>query len=269
MEFRLLGDLEVVDGGRRLPLGGRKQRALLALLLLDANRVISSDALIDALWGEGASPKAGGNLHTLISRLRRTIGTDRIERHAGGYLLRAVESEIDLCRFERLRNEASVLPPAAASERLGLAIDLWRGPALADFAYERWASIEVERLEELRLGVIEERVEADLARARHPALVGELQRLVAGHPVREGFRRQLILALYRSGRQAEALEAYQSARRMLDEELGLEPSAALKELEAAVLRQDPSLDAPADGRARVRSGLEERSLPPRRAWVAA
>ena len=244
MEFRLLGDLEVVEGGKRLPLGGRKQRALLAALLLDANRVVPADALIEALWGEAASTKAPANLHSLVSRLRRTLGAERIERHAGGYLLRVLESEVDLQRFERLRAEARLLPPSAASERLRLALDLWRGPPLADFTYDSWVGSEIQRLEELRVAAIEERIDADLEAGRHKELIAQLQGLVAEHPLREGFRRQLIVALYRSGRQAEALEAYQAARRMLDEDLGLEPSPALRELEGAVLRQDPALDAP-------------------------
>jgi DNA-binding SARP family transcriptional activator len=246
VQFRVLGDLEVVKGGEGLPLGGRKQRALLAALLLDANRVVPADVLVEALWGEEASTKAPANLHSLVSRLRRTLGAERIERHAGGYLLRVMESEVDLRRFERLRAEARLLPPNAASERLRLALDLWRGPPLADFTYDSWAGGEIARLEELRVAAIEERIDADLEAGRHKELIAELQGLVSEHPLREAFRRQLIVALYRSGRQAEALAAYQAARRMLDEELGLEPSPALRELEGAVLRQDPALDvAPA------------------------
>jgi DNA-binding SARP family transcriptional activator len=245
VQFRVLGDLEVVEGGKPLPLGGRKQRALLAALLLDANHVVPADVLVEALWGEEASAKASANLHSLVSRLRRTLGAERIERHAGGYLLRIEESDVDLHRFERLRAEARLLPPAAASEQLRLALDLWRGPPLADFTYDSWAAGQIQRLEELRVAATEERIEADLEAGKHKELIGELQGLVSEHPLREGFRRQLIVALYRSGRQAEALDAYQATRKMLDEELGLEPSPALRELEGAVLRQDPALDVAA------------------------
>ena len=244
MEFRLLGDLEVVEGGGPLPLGGPKQRALLAALLLDPNHVVTTDRLIEALWGEQASTRTPANLHSLVSRLRRTLGPARIEHHAGGYLLRVQESEVDALRFERLRAEARLLPPEPASERLRLALDLWRGPPLADFTYDSWAGSEIQRLEELHVTAIEERIDADLEAGKHTQLIAEIRSLVAEHPLHEGFRRQLILALYRAGRQAEALEAYNAARRMLDEELGLEPSPALRELEGAVLRHDPALEAP-------------------------
>ncbi|HEU4865153.1 MAG TPA: AfsR/SARP family transcriptional regulator [Actinomycetota bacterium] len=239
MEFRILGSLRVCDGDREITVSGHKQRGLLALLLLHANQSVSEDGLIEALWGEGASEKAGRNLHVLVSRLRASIGADRVLREAGGYLIRVEEGELDVDQFERLRRE----------HRPAEALELWRGPALADFAFEGWAQNETRRLEELRLVSLEERIESDLASGDHAEVVGELQKLVAENPLRETLRRYLIVALYRCGRQAEALEAYQDARRMLDEELGLEPSPALRELEGAVLRQDPDLDAPSRVRA--------------------
>ncbi|HET7856958.1 MAG TPA: AfsR/SARP family transcriptional regulator [Gaiellaceae bacterium] len=244
MEFRLLGDLEIADGERLLSVGGKQQRALLALLLLRANHVVAVDTLIEDLWGENASSRAAGNLHSLVSRLRGTIGGDRLERHGNGYLLRAADAELDVGRFEQLREAAAHATGEEASAKLRAALELWRGPALADFTYEAWAQNDIRRLEELRLVALEERIEAELSCGRHAALVGELQALVAEHPLRETFRRQLIVALYRSGRQAEALDAYRDARRVLDEELGLEPSPQLRELEQAVLRHDSSLEPP-------------------------
>ena len=234
MEFRILGNLHVLDGDREIAVSGGKLRALLANLLVHANRAVSEDALIEVLWGDGATSRSADNLHVLVSRLRKTIASDRVVRVGGGYLIRVNGGELDLTRFEALRAEGK---PHAA-------LELWHGPPLADFTYEQWSVGEIRRLEELRLVTVEERIEADLEAGRHAELVGELQGLVAEYPLREEFRRQLILALYRSGRQAEALEAYRDAHRMLDEELGLEPSPALRELEQAVLRQDPELEAP-------------------------
>jgi DNA-binding SARP family transcriptional activator len=248
MDFRILGSLQVFDGDREIGVSGGKQRALLAFLLLRANHAVSEDVLIEAVWGESASAKAGSNLHVLVWRLRGSIGADRVAREAGGYLIRVEDGELDVDRFERLRRE----------QRFGEALAVWRGPPLADFAYEPWAENEIRRLEELRLLALEGRIDADLASGEHAELVGELQSLVAEHPLRETLRRQLIVALYRSGRQAEALEAYRDARRMLDEELGLVPSPALRELEAAVLRQDPELNAPSRMRAIVPVGRRRR-----------
>lgn len=250
MDFLLLGDLEIRDQGGTLRLSGGKQKALVAALLINANHVVPVDKLIDELWGGDASPKAAGNLHTLVSRLRGRIGTDRLERHGCGYVLRVADGELDLHRFEQLGEEGRQAlergEPEMAAAKLYQALEIWRGPALADFTYEPWAANEIRRLEEHRLVVLEERIEADLGAGRHAELVGELHALVAEHPLREELRRQLIVALYRSGRQAEALEAYRDTRRTLDEELGLEPSPALRELEQAVLRQDPSLELPRD-----------------------
>lgn len=248
MDFRILGSLQVCDGDREIALSGRKQRALLALLLVHANRSVPEDVLIDGLWGETASTKAAENLHVLVSRLRRALGGKRIVRDGGGYLVRVEDGELDLDLFERLRRE----------QRFEDALALWRGPPLADFAYEGWAENEIRRLDEMRVLVLEERIEADLESGKHAELVGELQTLVAEHPLRETLRRHLIVALYRSGRQAEALGAYRDARRMLDEELGLEPTPALRELEGAVLRQDPELDPPSRVRSIVPRGRRRR-----------
>lgn len=234
MEFRILGSLQVCDDGREIPVGGGKQRALLACLLVKPNQPVAEDALIEALWTGRRPAKAVDNLHVLVSRLRKALGSDRIVREGGGYAVRVDDDELDLTRFERLRAEGR---PAEA-------LAVWRGAPLVDFTYDDWAQAEIRRLEELRLTVLEQRIEADLEDGKHAELVGELRSLVAEHPLREGLRRQLILALYRSERQAEALAAYRDARRMLDDELGLEPSPALRELEGAVLRHDPSLRRP-------------------------
>ena len=232
MEFRILGALEVLDGERPIDLGGPKQRALLGALLLDANRVVSRDRLIDALWDEDPTATADKALQVYVSQLRKLLGRQRLETQAPGYVLRVDPQDFDLARFMRLRSEG----------RLQEALALWRGPPLADLAHHRFAQAETARLEELRLSCVEEHVERDLERGAHVELVGEIEALVAEHPLRERFRAQLMLALYRSGRQAEALEAYQAARTMLVEELGIEPSRKLRDLHQAMLEQDPSLD---------------------------
>src|SRR5713226_8515320 len=213
MEFRILGPLDALEDGRPLELGGAKQRALLAALLLHANRVVSSDGLIDSLWEEQQPEKAPKALHVLVSQLRKALGGQRIVTRAPGYLLRVEQGELDLERFQRLREAG----------RPHEALALWRGLPLAEFAYQRFAQAEISRLEELRLACLEERIERDLLQGRHPDLVGELEALLGAHPLREGLRAQLMLALYRSGRQAEALEAYGQARSVLVEELGIEP----------------------------------------------
>jgi DNA-binding SARP family transcriptional activator len=253
MEFRILGPLEVFEEGRRVELGGARQRALLAILLTRANHVVSRDHLIDALFGEEPREAAGNLLQVYVSRLRKALEPGRERRQqtgivvtrAPGYLVRVEPDQLDLERFERLAEEGrralAASAPEAARERLVDALELWRGPALADFAFEPFAQGEARRLEELRLATLEDRIEADLALGRHAGLVGELEVLVDAHPLRERPRGQLMLALYRSGRQAEALEAYQLTRRVLVDDLGIEPSAGLQELERAILRQDASL----------------------------
>src|SRR5215208_2410309 len=246
MEFRILGPLEVVEHDRVLAVGGGKQRALLAVLLLHANEVVSNDRLLDDLWGASAPATATKSIQLYVSRLRKELGEARLITRAPGYLLRVDRSELDVARFEQLVGEARVAEPERASRKLRDALAMWRGPPLADLAYEAFAQPEIARLEESRLDALEQRIAADLAAGRHAQLVGELEALVTEHPLRERLWIQLMLALYRSSRQAEALAAYRGARRVLDEELGLEPSAELKQLEHAVLQHDPGLDlAPA------------------------
>ena len=221
-----------------MALGGPRQRALLAILLLHANQVVSTDGLVDALWGTQPPPTAANTVQYYVSQLRKLLGADRIVTQPPGYLIRVDPGALDLESFERLlaRGDADSLREALA---------LWRGPALADVAYETFAQPEIARLEELRVVAIEKRVDADLDAGRHHELVGELEKLVVEHPLRERLRGQLMLALYRSGRQAEALAAYRAARSALVEELGVEPGQALQELERAMLRHDPSLESDA------------------------
>jgi DNA-binding SARP family transcriptional activator/tetratricopeptide (TPR) repeat protein len=232
MEFRLLGPLEVVEDNRTIEIGAAKERALLAVLLLNANRAVSRDRLIEALWGERAPGTATKALQVYVSHLRKAIGRDRILTRSPGYELRVEPGQLDLERFDEL----------VASQELEKALGLWRGSPLADFAYEPFAQAEIARLEELHLSCLERRIEAGLSEGRHAAVVAELEALVAEHPLRERLRAQLMLALYRSGRQADALDAYQSGRRTLSAELGLEPGAELRELQRRILAQDPSLD---------------------------
>ncbi len=246
MEYRVLGPLEVRDGEESLPLAGAKQRALLALLLVHANHVLSRDRLIDELWGEEPPETAVQSLQVYVSRLRKLLPSETLLTRPPGYLLEVEPSELDLQRFEQLLTEGHAAlaqgDAGRASDVLHDALALWRGPALAEFVFEPFAQAEIGRLEDLRLAAVEERIEADLALGRHADLIGELEALVAENPYRERLRRQLMLALYRSGRQAEALEAYQHARRALVDELGIEPSGALQQLEKAILNQDEGLE---------------------------
>jgi DNA-binding SARP family transcriptional activator len=251
VEFRLLGPLEVRDGESVLAVGGAKQRALLAVLLLHTNEVVSRDRLIDELWGECSPPNAGHRLDTQVSRLRKTLGLGgALVTGVGGYGLEVEPLRIDAHRFERLLERGrragaaagAAGKPGEAADTLREALALWRGDALADLAYEPFARFEIERLEELRVVAIEERIDADLALGGHHADVSELEALTAKHPLRERVRGQLMLALYRSGRQAEALRVYTETRRRLVEQLGIEPTRALKDLERAVLEHDPSLE---------------------------
>ena len=243
MEFRILGPLEVLVDGKRLPPLGPKQGALLVLLLLHANEVVSSDRLVDELWSE-ESQSAGAALQASISRLRKALGTGAttLETSGSSYVLRLEPGQLDLHVFEGLVDRADGEEPAAAAETLREALELWRGGALADFSYDAFAQQAIARLEELRLLALERRIAADLTRGRDAELVPELDALIADHPLRERFRAQLMLALYRAGRQAEALDAYQATRRTLVDDLGIDPGPALQELERAILRQDPSLD---------------------------
>ncbi len=249
MEFRILGPLEVVgDDGRTIALPAPKVRALLALLLVNRNRVVPSDVLVDELWDEQPPATAAKTLQVYVSQLRKALGADRVETAHGGYRLRVDAGEVDADSFEQL----------VADGRPRDALALWRGPALVDVRAERFARTAAERLEEARLAAVEDRIDAELDAGRHGALVGELEQLAAEHPLRERLRAQLMLALYRSGRQAEALEVYRRTREGLAEELGLEPGEELRELEQAILRHDPSLRRPSPVRSVVAA---------RRAWL--
>jgi DNA-binding SARP family transcriptional activator len=264
MQFRLLGPLEVVADDRSLELGGAKQRSLLAILLLNANQVVSSDRLIDELWGMAPPATAAKSVQVMISRLRKVLGEGRLATHPHGYALRVDPAELDLARFERLVEEGRGSAPENAARKLREALALWRGPPLADLAYEPFAQADVARLEELRFTALEQRIEADLAAGRHADVVAELEALVARYPLRERLRCQLMLALYRSARQAEALDAYRVARRVLSDELGLDPSQELQELERSILRQDPTLELPEDQAA---PGLARQAPTPDRALL--
>jgi DNA-binding SARP family transcriptional activator len=243
-EFRILGPLEVEGASGPVALGGQRQRALLAALLLEAGRVVPTDRLVDLLWGEEAPKTATTSLQNAVSRLRRELGEDLLETRPPGYALRVDPAQIDATRFEQLLRSARTAAPAERRELLERALGLWRGPALAEFAFEQFAQAEIRRLEELRLVAVEHRIDADLELGGHGDVVGELEALVAAHPLRETFHRQLMLALYRSGRQAEALEAYQTARARFVEELGIEPGQELRQLQSEILRQGAGLAAP-------------------------
>jgi DNA-binding SARP family transcriptional activator len=212
------------------------------VLLLHANEVVSADSLIDRLWGGEAPPTAAKVLQVQVWRLRKALGRDVLSTRPPGYMLKIGRDELDLARFERLVEEAQASEPGPAAAKLREALALWRGSALADLAYENCLGAEIARFEELRVVAAEERADAELALGRHADLVPDLEALTAAHPYRERLHGQLMLALYRSGRQADALERFQELRRLLDEELGLEPGEQLKQLQKAILAHDPSLD---------------------------
>jgi DNA-binding SARP family transcriptional activator/Flp pilus assembly protein TadD len=241
LEFRVLGPLEVVHDGRVVPLDRRRMRALLAFLLLHANELVSADRLIDEVWGPEPPKTAGASLQNYVSRLRKAIGADAVVSQPPGYVLRIDPARFDLARFERLTAEARGAEARERAEKLRAALALWRGPALDDLAFEPFARDEVGRLEEARLAALEDCIEAELELGRGSDLVGELEELVEQHPLRERFRAQLMRALYRAGRQADALAAFQAAREVLTEELGLDPGEELRAMQQAILRQDPSL----------------------------
>ena len=261
MQFQILGPLEVRRQGRQVALGAAKQRALLAILLVHANELVSTDRLIDELWPQ--PPETAANtLQVYVGKLRKALEPGRARgapaevliTRAPGYMLRVEAGQLDAERFESLLADGSRAREAgespAAAELLRDALALWRGDALAEFTYEPFAQDEIARLEELRTIALEERLEADLALGRHTAVLGELEALVREHPLRERLRGQLMLALYRCGRQADALEVYRQTRETLDEELGLSPGPALERLQTAILRQEPalevSIEAPAE-----------------------
>jgi DNA-binding SARP family transcriptional activator len=241
MEFRILGPLEVLDDGRPVPIDRRLSRALLAYLLLHANEPVSSERLVDQLWGEKPPKTAVASLQNYVSRLRKSIGRERLRLEPAGYVLRVDPERFDLSRFDRLVAEAKTAPAKERAEVLRAAISLWRGEPLVDLAFEEFAQAEIAQLSERLLTAIENRIAAELELGAGPQLVDELEGLIAAHPLRERLRGQLMLALYRGGRQADALDAYRDARRMLQDELGLEPSDELRSLQRRILEQDPAL----------------------------
>ena len=268
MRFGILGPLQVIgDDGRELALGGRMPRAVLALLLLRANEVVSSDQLVEELWG-GAPPASGARgLHVHVSRLRRALaaghsdpGGERLVTTAGGYVLRVGPEELDVQRCERLIGEGRSLlaagRPDQALAALSGAVELWRGDVLADFQYDAFAQGEIARLGELRAAVVEERIAVEMLLGREAQVLGELERLVRDYPYRERLRGQLMLALYRTGRQAEALAAYRAARSALVDELGIEPSVELRQLHEAILAQDRALLQTDSGRPAPPAGAD-------------
>src|SRR5215467_14940326 len=245
MQARILGPFQLEEGGRQIPVGGVRQRAVLVSLLLHANEVVPSEQILMDLWGEDSPPSAANSLQAAISRLRRVLPAGRLITRGPGYTLRIFPEELDVSQFEQLVSEGREALTTGDAEQaartLRQALSLWRGPALADFRYEPFAQAEIVRLEELHLTCLEERIEADLALGLASVLVAELRRLVSEHPVRERLRSQLMLALYRDGRQTEALEVYREFRSVLQEELGLDTTPLLRNLEAAILRHDPAL----------------------------
>ena len=256
MEFLVLGPLEVLDGGRPVPLGSAKQRILLAALLASANVVVSADRLADIVWGDDLPGNAVATLQTYVSRLRATLEPDRVAgggpemllTRPPGYLLHVNQEQVDAARFERFVTEAQqrvvAQDPAGAAALLDEALGLWRGQAFAEFVDLDFARAECVRLEELRLVALEERADANLALGHHTEVIGDLEAMVTEHPLRERPRAQFMLALYRAGREVEALKAFQEYRRYLGDELGIEPSVSLRRLEEEILRQEPHLEQP-------------------------
>ena len=272
IDYRILGPLEVSVDGRVIEVGGPRLRALLVILLLRANEPVGRDVLVHELWGEQPPAGAQHSLDVYVSRLRKSLDAAAdgpvVVTRPGAYSLQLAAEQLDARRFERLvaegRAALAANEPGQAAAKLRAALTLWRGPALADLANGRGPRAEAARLEELRLGAIDDRIDSDLALGRHAAIVGELEALVAAHPLPERLHEQLMIAFYRSGRQAEALEAYQAARRTLVEDLGLEPGPALQRLERAILRHDPSLDLPGAGAAPAGLGPAGRTA---RSWL--
>jgi class 3 adenylate cyclase len=247
MDYRVLGPLEALDTTGPLPLGGAKQRALLALLILNANHVVSRERMIDELWGDDPPQTAVTSVQVYVSRLRKLLPDGSLVTRAPGYLLEVEPEAVDLTRFERLVKEGRAAlaagDPERAADTIREAIALWRGPALTEFAAEPFAQVEGGRLDDLRLAALEDRIDADLQLGRHTEVTGELEVVIASHPHRERLRAQLMLALYRSGRQSEALEVYRDLHATLDE-IGIEPGEALQQLERQILNHDKEIDAP-------------------------
>jgi DNA-binding SARP family transcriptional activator len=242
LEFKILGPLDVSSDQGPLKLGGSKQRALLAVLLVNAGRVVSTDTLVDQLWGERPPRTAVTSLQNFLSQLRKLLGPEAVLTKPPGYVLRVEPGQIDAFRFEEMIDQARSLDETERSRKLQDALALWRGSPLADFTFEPFAQAEIRRLEALHASALEERIDADLECGRHSELIGELESLVVAHPLREGLRAQLMLALYRSGRQAESLQLYHDTRSVLVQELGVEPGRPLQEIFSQLLRQDTALD---------------------------
>ncbi len=250
VDFRILGPLEVVDRGAPLSLGGRRQRTVLAVLLVHANETVSTDRLVDEVWGDDPPDTARRSLQAYVSRLRGLLGGDVITAAEPGYRLHLDPADADWKRFDAKVAQGRALlgtDPVRAAAMLRDAQAMWRGAPFADLADEQCLQPAIARLEDRRLATVEDHIDAELAAGRHGALVGEIESLVARYPLRERLRGQLMLALYRSGRQAEALRSYQDARRYLIEELGVEPSPDLQRLEERMLSHDPDLDARGEG----------------------
>jgi DNA-binding SARP family transcriptional activator len=250
VKFRVLGPLSVVDDGEELALGAAKQRTLLALLLLHRNEAVASERLIDWLWAGSPPPSAQKSLHVYVSGLRKTLGSGRLETVGRAYRLRVDEDEVDLDHFNQLVEEAQEVEPPQSAKLLAEALALYRGEPFAELRYEQVAQSEIARLDELRLQTLEQRIDADLACGRERAVLPELEALVSSSPLRERLRAQLMLALYRCGRQADALAVYRQGRELLDEQLGLEPGPELKELERRILEHDPEIAPPTRPRPR-------------------
>ena len=240
VEFAILGPLEARAGGQPISLGGPKQRALLVLLLLEAGRVVPLDRLVEELWAGDPPPTAVASLQNFVAQLRKALGADTIETRPPGYVVRLDPEQLDVARVRSLVDAARASEPVRRAALLDEALAQWRGEPLAEFRYETFAREEIARLEEFHLTLVEERAEAKLAIGAHAGLVTELEALVRAHPLRERLRAQLMLALYRSGRQAQALETYREGRELLVEELGLEPSPLLRGVHASILRQETS-----------------------------
>jgi DNA-binding SARP family transcriptional activator len=248
LDLRILGPLEVSDETGPIALGGQRQRALLAVLALSPGRVVATDRLVDLLWGENAPKTAMASLQNGVAQLRRALGTDALETRAPGYVLRISPEQVDAQRFERALTDARRLPADERRTQLVRALEMWRGSVLAEFVFQAFAQPEIRRLEELRLVAIAERIDADLELGSHADVIGELEALVAEHPLRESFLRQLMVALYRAGRQAEALDVYQAARTRFVDELGIEPGPELRQLQAEILRHEAGIGtSPAAG----------------------
>jgi DNA-binding SARP family transcriptional activator len=257
MDIRFLGPLEASERGQSVPLGGPKQRLVLVALALNANRTVSVDRIIEAVWGDHPPKTARLTVQSYVSHLRRALGTERIVTRGDGYELVVGPNEVDVARFEELADEGRRLladDPEAAAERLDAALALWRGTPFANGSLPPAIQMEADRLEERRIAVLEDRADSALARGEHVQLVGELEQLIAEHPLRERMWGQLMLALYRAGRQADALRVFERLRESLAEELGIDPSAQLRELHRRILQQDPDLD-PAGAAMAGRLGL--------------